>query len=511
MPWWNRGIRAAVALGATLGASACGDDLAFPDHVVFGAAVAGFQVDMGCPTLPASECEDRASDWYQFITSTTARARASTFLTGGPPSSGPGFYELYEADLDRAKDLGLAGFRFSIEWSRVFPEPTFGVEGHDALRARASAAGLDYYRRLLAALKARGIQPLVTLHHYTLPSWIHDGAGCTNDFEHCTERGWLDPRTVPEIAKYAGFVARELGGGIDAWATLNEPMAVVLPGFLMPTVDRTNPPAQRLRYVEAKIAMLAMIEAHAAMVDAVRGNDTEDADGDGRATEIGIVYPVAPVLPKDPESAVDRLGAHNIGYIYNDVFMNAVIDGVLDDDLDGTGERQDRLADRCDFLGLNYYTKVVVEGEVDSFLPEFSPLLTFDPLSLEQGAVYPRGLREALVKIRDQWPRVPVIVTENGAHTATEGGQERFLIEHLQALLRAIHEDDVDVRGYYWWSLIDNYEWNQGMNLRFGLFSVDPGDPTKARGPREVAELYRQVVTNRAVSSDLAARFPLSE
>lgn len=489
---------------------ACSNDRSFPADFVLGTAVAGFQVDMGCPTLPAEKCEDRRSDWYGYITSTAAIARTQTHLAGDPPSRGPGFYELYAQDLDRAKSIGTDGFRFSIEWSRIFPESTVGIEDPAALDARANPEAMKYYRDLLAALKSRGIRPLVTLHHYTLPIWMHDGVGCTLDLDRCSPRGWLEPGMVAEIAKYAGFVGRHFGADVDHWATLNEPLAVVIPGFLMPTAARTNPPAQLLRYEEGKQAIIAMIRAHAAMVDALRANDTVDADGDGRATFVGVVYPVAPVVPKDPSRALDVRAAENISYIYNDIFLNAVIKGELDEDIDGKGEVKPELVGRSDYLGLNYYFKVVVKGESSSFLPDFSPLLTFDPLALEQGEAFPEGLRTVLGKIKTSWPEMPVYITENGWDFASGYGQDKFLAEHLGYMLRAIHQDDVDVRGYYWWSLIDNYEWNHGMGMKFGLWAVDPMDPTKARTARPVVEAYRAVIEEGGLTDELAERFPLA-
>lgn len=492
-------------------APACSSDRSFPGDFVFGTAVAGFQVDMGCPTIPAERCEDRASDWYGYVTSTAAIAKSQTHLAGHPPSQGPGFFELYPQDLDRAKSIGTTGFRFSLEWSRIFPRSTVGLTDDAALDAAADPEAMRYYRDLLAAAKARGQQPLVTLHHYTLPRWMHDGPGCTLDLDRCSPRGWLEPNIVPELAKFAGFAARHFGADVDRWATLNEPLAVVIPGYLMPTAARTNPPAQLLRYAEAKTALFAMIRAHAAMVDAVRARDTVDADGDGRATEVGLVYPVAPVLPKDPSRALDVRAAENISYIYNDVFLNGVLRGELDEDLDGKGEVVPELVGRSDYLGLNYYFKVVVKGESSSFLPDFSPLLTFDPLTLEQGELHPEGLRDMLVMVKQKWPGFPVYITENGWDAAHPYGQERFLAEHLAWVLRAVHEDEVDVRGYYWWSLIDNYEWNHGMAMKFGLWAVDPADPTKARTPRPVVAAYESVITEGALPDALADRFPIPE
>jgi beta-galactosidase len=474
----------------------------FGEEFAFGAAVAGFQVDMGCPTIPAEECEDRNSDWYAFATSTVAQARSSNFLSGDPLSRSPGFYELYEEDLDRAAAMGLTHFRFSVEWSRVFPTSTRGIEGHDALLAVASPAGLDYYKRILAALKARGMRPLLTLHHYTLPSWIHDAVGCNENLTRCRPRGWLEEDIVPEIAKYAGFVARELGGEVDQWVTENEPFAVILPGFLQPSLTRTNPPAASLRFAEAKAAMLAMIDAHAAMSDAVKAADTVDADGDGAAALVGLVYNVTPIHPKDPDSPLDKLGAKNIDHLFNGVFLDAVLLGVLDDELDGTGTPQARLQGKTDFLGVNYYTRAILAGETESLFPDFSPLATFDPLSLEQGAVYPEGMYEALMQMHADYPGVPLIISENGVDLGLYPQTDRFLVEHLQRVLRA-REDGADVRGYYYWSLVDNYEWNHGMGQRFGLFAVDPDDPAKPRTARPVVDTYRRIIEARDIPADL--------
>ncbi|MBI4700805.1 MAG: glycoside hydrolase family 1 protein, partial [Deltaproteobacteria bacterium] len=226
------------------------ETLAFPDGFVFGAAIAGFQADMGCPTLPAADCEDQGSDWYEFVTSPKTVEDPKTYLSGQPPSVGPGHWELYGKDADLVKsDLGTGALRFSLEWSRIFPEATTGIEGYEALRAVADAKALDHYHAVLAALRERGLQPLVTLNHYTLPTWIHDGVGCHADLDGCQPRGWLDrERTVAEIAKYAGFCAAEFGGDVDRWATLNEPFAIVLPGYIFPTADRSNPPAVSLRF-----------------------------------------------------------------------------------------------------------------------------------------------------------------------------------------------------------------------------------------------------------------------
>jgi beta-glucosidase/6-phospho-beta-glucosidase/beta-galactosidase len=500
------------ALFCALALAGCNrDELAFPHGFVLGTSISGFQVDMGCPTIAASECEDKNSDWYAFVTSTVTRAQTTNHLSADLPSNGPGYYELFEQDMDRVKSDGLGALRFSIEWSRIFPESTVGIEGYDALKAKASATGVDYYHRQLAALKARGLTPLVTLNHYTLPLWIEDAVGCNIDFSHCTKRGWLDAGTVTEIAKYAGFVAREYGGEIDTWATLNEPLAVVLAGYVFPSADRTNPPAVSFKFAEAKTAFFNMVRAHAAMVDAVRENDTIDADGDGKPVQIGVVFPIAPIQPKDPSSALDIYGAHNVSYVYNEAFLNGAVLGKIDQNLDRTGTIDPTLVGKSDYIGLNYYFGIVVEGEMDSIAPDFSPLLTFNPLTYAQTGFRPEGIHEALDLLKTDYPGLPVIVTENGSVAGSDGDvdlQEQSLVEHLEWVLRAIDEG-VDVRGYYWWTLMDNFEWNHGMSMKFGLYAVDPTDPMKTRSARTVAASFGSIAKAQRIPSSLAGKYPI--
>lgn len=488
---------------------------AFPADFRWGTATAGFQVEMGCPTLAASECEDRGSDWYAFITSPETLASPTAYLKGDPPSAGPGQWELFEEDAARAaRDLANDAYRMSFEWSRIFPTATDEASSQEALQALANPAALARYHTMLAALRANGLEPMVTLDHYTLPSWIHDGVGCHVDFAHCTRRGWVDrDRIVREIAKYAGFVAREFGGEVDLWATLNEPLAVFYPGYLYPSEERSNPPALLLQTEAAKTAIFAMIDAHARMFDAVKENDRADADGNGEAASVGLVYNLSPVYPKDASKPGDRLAARNVQYLYDEVFLNAVALGELDSDLDGEVDaRPPELAGRMDWLGVNYYNRIFVEQFLLpglAILPGLSPLTTFNPLTLAYDRDYARGIYESVTFAAQRY-RLPIYITENGApDEESYPPQDRFLVENLGWLSRALDEG-ADVRGYYYWSIIDNYEWNQGMGTPFGLYAVDATDPEKQRTPRAVAHVYADVARRGGVAASLAARFPLA-
>jgi beta-galactosidase len=488
----------------------------FPKDFVFGTAIAGFQVDMGCPTISAATCEDRNSDWYQWITTKRIVDNPILFMSKDPPATGPGFYELYEQDLDRAAgtgnaQLGTRAVRLSIEWSRIFPRPTWNVGSHASLKSIANKEGLDFYHRLFAAMKKRGLEPFVTVNHYSLPLWIHDGNLCNQSLDNCIAQGkagWADPdrsRIVNEIAKYAGFLAQEFGGEVDRWATLNEPFsAVVVAGYIASSPMRSNPPGLSgpwMRVDGAKTATAAMIEAHARMYDAIKMFDKVDANGDGKAAEIGIVYPFSEILPNSA-SAEDKTAAENAHYFFEDMFMDGVVHGRLDENWDqGPGKAPVRadIAGRVDFIGVNYYFRFRAKPGI---LPGgfVSPFLTFDMLAPFEAA--PKGIYPALMSAKKYGK--PLYVTETGTTQDDEPRAAAWIVQTTSEVRRAI-KDGVDVRGYFAWSLMDNYEWNHGMNMRFGLYAVHPD--SKARAMRDSGEAFGAIAKSRDVTADLEKKY----
>jgi beta-glucosidase/6-phospho-beta-glucosidase/beta-galactosidase len=484
--------------------------LKFPSTFLFGTATAGFQVEMGCPTVAAAECEDRNSDWYTWITSPELVMDSTLHITGESPADGPGFYELYAQDLDRAKnELRHNGFRLSIEWSRLFPTATDGISGHDALKAAASPAALAYYHALFAALKARGLVPLVTLNHYSLPTWIHDALACHRDIDTCVDRGWLDhDRIVGEMAKYAGFCAEEFGGEVDRWASLNEPLtAVILAGFLFQTAQRTNPPGVFLRADAAHTAFANMIEAHARVYDAVKAADTADADGDGKPAEVGVVYNLEPVVPDDPTNPADVQAAKNADYLINQAFLDGLTKGAFDANLTGMPTVRGDLAGKLDFLGINYYAQLTVQGADSSFFPDISPLLTFNPIALKYDYQYPKGIYEVIKSAAARY-HVPIIITETGVDDGADSLGSDWIVKTLHWVKRAMNEG-VRVDGYFYWSLMDNYEWNHGMSIKMGLYAVDPTDSQKRRKARSSVATFAAIAAAGEIPADLAAKYPV--
>ena len=474
-------------------------ELTFPKRFLWGTAVAGFQTEAGCPTLAPATCEDRASDWYQWVSDPELIADDSTYVTGEPMAHGPGMRELYAEDFQRARDeLHTGAIRLSIEWSRLFPDGAAeAATTVDALAAHADPVAVAYYRDMFATARRLGLKLLVTLNHYTLPLWIHDGKACHADLDSCTDRGWLDgPRITRAIALYAGFCGRTFGDQIDLWATLNEPFATVLAGYVFPSAERSHPPGVVLKIPEAVDVIFHQIDAHARMVDALRAEDHADADGDGQPVRAGTVVNIAICEPKDPDDPASVEAARHMSWLHNELFLEGVARGRLDLNIDGVAEtvRPD-LEGRLDWIGINYYTKIGVTP-LGAPLSADYPWLDFIP-DLQGGffTSYPHGIYEA-VQLASRFG-VPMIITENGTQASTDpaaNDAETFLKPHLRELWRAIDEG-MPVEGYFYWTLVDNYEWNHGMDIKMGMYALDLA--TKVRAMRPIGAAFAAIAKNR--------------
>ena len=492
---------------------------AFPKNFFWGASIAGFQGDMGCPTLKPEVCEDKNSDWYQWVTDPSIikkrykgiDGKEVVFADGTPPSSGPGEWELYETDHRLLKkQLSGNAFRFSIEWSRIFPKPTFDANTYDELKKIADQRAIKHYHARLQSLKKLGITPFVTVNHYTLPLWIHNGVECNKDFDNCKAKGWADPKKlIPELVKYASFIAREFGGEIDYWLTINEPYAIVLPGYLIPSSQRVNPPGLSMKLELGRKVLLAIIEAHAKIYDAIKKSDRKDADGDGKSALIGIPYSFVPAYPKDPKRDLDIKAAQNLHYLLNYLFFDAVVFGKFDQNFDKKTTDRSDLKGRLDFIGVNFYASAIVRGIKKSPFPKLSPLFTADIFNLKDDYSYPKALYDLLLGLHQRY-KLPIVITENGLMMPVDektgkiddAKQPEYIVRNLFWAQRAVQKG-VDLRGYLYWSIVDNYEWNHGMKLRFGLFSIDTEDRQKERKPRKGVKIFAEIASKNALPKKL--------
>jgi beta-galactosidase len=448
---------------------------------------------MGCPTWSAERCEDRASDWYQWVTTESIVADANLHVAGEPVSSGPGMWELFESDVDQMAQDGMNAYRLSLEWSRLFPDAEAeAADSVESLSEYANDEAVTRYHEMFTALRDAGIEPLVTLNHYTLPLWVHNGVACHEDPDGCEANGWVNgERIVGLVELYAGFVGHEFGAEVDHWATLNEPFATTLSGYAFPSEDRSAPPGLNLDIPKVVAVMHNQIVGHAKMYDALKTHDTVDVDGDGANSSVGVVMNMTAIEPADPAKESDVRGAENMNYLYHRLYLDAMTSGAWDEDLDGEPDTvRPELANTLDYIGINYYNRVLVTGfpfplykeiPVFDFFPEFS----WEPYTTGLGRV-----------IDEAWTYgLPIYVTENGTPYVEDRGSE-VLTEHLTAIESRL-ADGVDVRGYYYWSYIDNYEWNHGFDLRFGLYALDL--ETKERTPRAVRDTYTEIVSRGAV------------
>jgi beta-galactosidase len=504
-------------------------DHRFPDGFLWGTAVSGFQTEAGA----SANGDDPNSDWWTWVHD--AENVSAGRVSGDLPEHGPGSYDRYEADFDLALQLGNNAFRMGIEWSRIFPRSTRGVDASGGmddgvmrrLDALADQHAVAHYRSVLEALRARRLVPFVTLNHFTLPLWIHDPIATRRALAETApetppprfERpaGWLDGSIATEFAKYAAYVAWRYGDLVDLWAPINEPLVVASAGFIgQPGLGDFPPGAFNFRAVV--IALANMVHANAAAYDAVKSWDRDDADGDGAAATVGLVQNLVAFTPADVSSAGDVEGARNADYLFNRLFIDAAVTGRVDVGSGGVlrpGERRAELAGKADFIGVNYYLRARVAG-LPSPISEAMPVLDFSAATTYRSAeapdapecpsectdmgweVYPEGLREVL-GIAGGYG-LPVYITENGIADADDDQRANFLVRHLTVLQEAIAGGVADVRGYFHWSLVDNFEWSSGYGPSFGLCSYDR--ETLAREERPSADVYRRIARDNMVPAE---------
>jgi beta-glucosidase len=389
--------------------------------------------------------------------------------------------------------LGLGAYRFSIAWPRVIPSG----------RGAVNAAGLDFYDALVDGLLEAGIVPLPTLYHWDLPQVLQDHGG------------WAERATAEAFVDYAAAVTRRLGDRVKTWTTHNEPWCAATLGYEEGHhAPGHKDPREGLR------AAHHLLLSHGWAVDAIRD--------EVRNAEVGIVLIHSPAHPAS-NSAADHDAARWFDGFFNRWYLDpvfrgeypadAVADRVAAGHLDDAelpfvlGGDLTAIAAPLDFLGLNYYSRVVMKRGEDG-KPAAVPPGPPGSLTDMGWEVYPDGLHESLLRVHRDYAPARILITENGAAYTDEPGPDgrvadtrriAYLREHLRAAARAI-ADGVPLRGYLTWSLMDNFEWGFGFTKRFGLYAVDFA--TLARTPRDSAHWYRDTIARNGVAD---ASFPSNQ
>ncbi|MDW8033394.1 MAG: beta-galactosidase BgaS [Nitrososphaerota archaeon] len=507
----------------------------FPEDFLWGVSESGFQFEMGDPE---GKNIDPNTDWFKWVHD--LKNINKKIVSGDLPENGVDYWDLYETDHDLAKRMGMNAYRLGVEWSRVFPRSTrdikVGVEiasdgrikrvelddkDLEKLESFSNINALKHYEEIIEDLIRKDFNIIVCLNHFTLPIWIHDPIIVRDSNLKKGPRGWYDQDTVVEFVKYAAFMAWKLGDKIDMWATFNEPTVVAEMGYFM--IESGFPPGVRQVtkvFKNYKRVLLNMIDAHSRAYEAIKKFDTEKANSNNPSSIIGVIQNIIPVIPYDSYRDSDIQASGFLSKIHNTLFLDAITSGWIDLNFNGfkdSDEVKSDLSDKLDWLGLNYYTRMVVAGG-KSILAKFFMDIPIVPtvikgygFACEPGSVssdnrptsdfgwelYPDGLAQALIEVSKYGK--PIYVTENGIADSKDNLRGRYIFDHLRILENLVDEKRVDVRGYFHWALTDNYEWAKGFHMKFGLYSVDL--ESKKRFPRNSTEVLRKIIENGTVKT----------
>ena len=355
----------------------------------------------------------------------------------------------YEEDYDLARSIGVQLHRLSIEWSRIYPR-----------QGKADQRALEHYRSMLQALHRRDIKVMLCLNHFTLPLWAAARGGYASRKD-----------LLPAFAAYVETVVEYLGDLVDFWLPINEPNVVPTAGFL----GREMPPF--------KFSLLSFGQAFRTLM-AMQGRAYRIIKNRFPQAPVGVAYSYFHLQPFRPRSILDRLGTGLAHLTINRRFFQGIATGRIGLPL-GLGDRMADLRGALDFVGINYYSTAYMKG---LFPVESKP---GDRVTDMGWIYYPQGLREVIDDIAKLTP-LPIIVTENGVATTDVAFRIRYIKDHLRKFTS--HRQGIDIKGYMYWSLTDNFEWQHGYGKRFGLIHIDYA--TMKRKLKESGRWFARVISD---------------
>lgn len=437
----------------------------FPKGFLWGTATAAYQIE-GYPLADGAG----ASIWHRFSHT------PGTIVNGDTGDIACDHYHRWQEDVEWLRQLGVNAYRFSVAWARILPEG----------RGKVNPKGLDFYQRLVDALLRHNITPMLTLYHWDLPASLQD------------QGGWANRLCADWFADYAEVLFRTLGDRVPLWVTINEPWVIMALGYLM------GQHAPGIRDIgAASRAGHHLLLGHAQAVQAFRAQGLPHA-------QIGIVTNLGPQQPAT-DSPQDQMIATLWHNFINRYFLDPIFRGEYPQAvLNFIGEFAPPIRDEdmqviqtpIDFLGVNYYTRNVLAYDASD--PLGSRTVPQPGLHTEMGwEVYPEGLYEILRWVQSEYGDIPVYITENGAAFAdvlSPNGEVddplrlEYLQRHIEQAYRAL-QDGVPLKGYFYWSLMDNFEWAFGYSKRFGLLYVDFA--TQKRILKRSGHWYRQFIADQ--------------
>ena len=445
----------------------------FPDDFLWGAATASYQIEGAWQDDGKGE-----SIWDHFS------HQPYRIINGDTGDVACDHYHHMPNDVELMKDLGLKSYRFSINWPRILPEGIGKVE----------VRGLDFYDRLVDRLLEAKIIPMATLNHWDFPQALQD------------KGGWPNRDSVSWFTEYAQVVFERLGDRVPFWATHNEPFVVAMMGYgygvFAPGIASTPQALQATHHLHL---------AHGQSVKLYRQM--------GLKGQIGIVLNLATFKPKT-DRPEDTAAAKRMEDSLNNLYLDPIFKGCYPEDfMTWLGDSAPKIKDGdmavinqpIDFLGVNFYFAQTVSYSPHGFLKLQSEQI-IDPgwgMTLKGWGICPSQLTELLVHLKENYGNPAIFITENGTALGEQADQSGYVydqgrINYLRAHFKAAHEaiqQGVDLKGYYVWSLMDNFEWAEGYDLRFGLIHVDFEDQGRKRTPKASFNWYRDVIKRNGFSN----------
>lgn len=423
--------------------------LTFPPDFLWGTATSAYQV----------EGLNENSDWRLW------EEQSGQILDGRRAELACNWWENAEADLDLAAELGTNAHRLSLEWSRIEPEPSV-----------FSTEAINRYREILLHCRKVGLEPMVTLHHFSNPIWLVEKGDFNSDI------------VVDYFRRYAARVAADLGDLVPKWITINEPVTYAVLRYL----TREFPAPRRYGLGAMMEAVHNLLRCHAAAYHAIK---------EARPDALVSTADNMQIFEARPGGGrLDRWWARRVSRLYNDAWPDALHSGVFRGPFGR--KRIKHLAGTHDFIGINYYTRFYVRfpppaGFVEREWPPDAIVSDGN-----YGEVYPYGLYRRIERVL-RYDK-PIYITENGVPDREDRIRPRFILDHLRQVWHAL-SFCYPVMGYYHWSLIDNFEWDRGWTQRFGLIEMDP--VTQERRRRPSADLYEEICRSYSINDDMAARY----
>jgi len=433
----------------------------FPTDFLWGTATAAHQV----------EGNNTNNDWWLWESEGQESSAQRVFRNqiSGPACewwSGRG-----EEDIQRMRDLHTNAHRMSIEWSRIELEP--GKWDHGAL---------DRYREILKAMRAAGIEPMVTLHHFTNPIWLAE------------KGGWLNPEVVDHFRRFVEKAVGDLSDLCDVWCTINEPNVYASQSYFL----GKWPPAHSSIFEYFQVSYHLML-AHAAAYEVIHDVQPQ--------AKVGFANNMVAFYPRGARSPFDRAIANLVDRAFNRLTLDTITTGVFNPPV-GSKINIPQARNTLDWIGLNYYTRN------DAFFNlrllhklgiDYGPRENYPRGPEGWGEIYPDGLFHMIKRLYRQF-KLPIYITENGVPDEHDTTRPAFLLRHLRRVWSAV-SFNWPVKGYYFWSLLDNFEWAEGYDprFRFGLYTVDFA--TQERTLTRSGELYQEIASTGSISSDMARRY----